>query len=192
MKVDTTTVFVVAFIAVCTVSSAAAETNLVGTLAPAPVLADLNGNYHYLSRLYYEGNEKPQRPRFVVVLNFMSLKCPPCRKELPLFLEVIRPAIEQSKQAVSPIRFYLVSTDPLSAKEGLRTFLIEQKIDPQTEVLLDPYRKAAEKFGVSRIPRTFVISPEGRITADITGAVDDYKKRLQDGIEAAMKAKDAE
>jgi thiol-disulfide isomerase/thioredoxin len=192
MKASTIALLVAVSIAACTVASAAAETNLVGSLAPAPVLINLDGGYQYLSHFYYEGNEQPRRPRSVVVLNFMGLQCAPCRKELPLFLEVVRPALEGSKKAGLSMRFYLVSTDPLSAKDELRKFLIGQKIDPQTEVLLDPYRKAAEKFGVSGIPRTLVISQEGRITADITGAVDDYKKRLQDGIETAMKPKDAE
>ena len=193
MKASTITLLAAVSIAACTVTSATAQTNLVGSLAPAPVLIDLDGDYQYLSHLYYEGNEQPRRPRSVVVLNFMGLKCAPCRKELPLFLEVVRPALEKSKKTGLSMRFYLVSTDPLSAKDELRKFLIGQKIDPQTEVLLDPYRKAAEKFGVTGIPRTLVISPEGTITADITGAVDDYKKRLQDGIEAAMmKPEDAE
>ncbi len=189
MKTHLIIVIAAAIIAVVTVRNSMAATNSVGSLAPAPVLINMDGEYQYLSRLYYEGAKQPRRPRSVVVLNFMGLNCPPCRKELPLFLEVVRPALKKSREKGLSMRFYLVSTDPLSAKKELRKFMTKQKIDPKTEVLLDPYHKAAEKFGVSGIPRTFVISPKGRIIADISGAVKDYKKRLQNGIENAMKAR---
>ncbi len=64
---------------------------------------------------------------------------------------------------------------------------MEQKIDPDREVLLDPYKRASSEFGVLSIPRTFVISPQGRITADIAGLVDDYKNILLTGILTALK-----
>ena len=160
-----------------------------GKVAPAPILVTMDGHYVHLGKLYYPGAEKPREPRSVVVLNFMGLKCAPCRRELPLFLEVVRGAVQSEtlqKSGVG-IRYFVVSTDPLSAKEALRAFLAEQGIDPDHEVLLDPYRKAAEKFGVNGIPRTFVISPRGRIAADIAGATADYKTTLRKGIVAALK-----
>jgi len=118
------------------------------------------------------------------------LKCPPCRKELPLFLEVMRHVTERSKDGRGRIKFFLVSTDPLSDKDELRKFMEEQKIDPNTELLLDPYRKACEKFGVTGIPRTFVISPQGRIAAEVAGSVEDYKTLLENGISDALKAEE--
>ncbi len=106
-----------------------------------------------------------------------------------MFMEVMRSACESKKvkELGVSIRYYVVSTDPLSAKEELRKFLADQNIDVATEVLLDPYKKAAEKFGVNGIPRTIVISPKGRITADITGAIDDYRMVLRKGLAAAIK-----
>lgn len=192
MKTFTMFVVSVALFGLPIVSSDASQTNRVGSAAPAPVLINLDGQYEYLSHLYYEGAEQPRRPRSVVVLNFMGLKCAPCRKELPLFLQVLRSAMKYGEKSGQPVRFYLVSTDPLSAKDDLRKFLSQQKVDPETEALLDPYGKTAEKFGVTGIPRTFVISPQGRITADIAGAVDDYKKLLQNGIRIALKEKTAQ
>jgi thiol-disulfide isomerase/thioredoxin len=164
-----------------------AQTNQVGSAAPTPILVTFDGQYQYFSKLYYSGDERPREPRSVVVLNFMGLKCAPCRKELPILLEVMRPIVARGREKGIPIRFFLVSTDPLSSKEPLKEFLEEQGIDLATEVLLDPYKKAAEKFGVTNIPRTIVVSAQGRITADITGAGDDYKSLLRSGIRAALK-----
>lgn len=169
-----------------------ASTNLVGTVAPTPVLVTFSGSYHMLNKTYYPGAERPQEPRSAVVLNFMSLKCAPCQKELPLFLNIVRPAVESASQNKSHLKFYLVSLDPLSAKSRLRQYMEERKINIETELLLDPYSKAAEKFGVTSIPRTIVISPRGRIVADISGAVDTFERLLRSGIEAALSEKGAE
>ena len=180
---------VIALICASLVRLSASAADSVEETAPAPILVTLDGQYIHLGKLYYPGADKPREPRSVVVLNFMGLKCAPCRRELPLFLEVVRGAVQSEtlqKSGVG-IRYFVVSTDPLSAKEALRAFLAEQGIDPDHEVLLDPYRKAAEKFGVNGIPRTFVISPRGRIAADIAGATADYKTTLRKGIVAALK-----
>ena len=157
--------------------------------APAPILVTIDGQYQLLSKLYYPGEEQPRAPRAVVVLNFMGLKCAPCRKELPQFLEVVRSAAKSGKvkEVGVPIRHFVVSTDPLSAKEALREFLIGQGVDLETELLLDPYQKAAEKFGVRGIPRTFVISPQGRIVVDIEGATEDYRAVLRKGLAVAIR-----
>ena len=157
--------------------------------APAPILVTIDGQYQLLSKLYYPGEEQPRVPRAVVVLNFMGLKCAPCRKELPQFLEVVRSAAKSGKvkEVGVPIRHFVVSTDPLSAKEALREFLIGQGVDLETELLLDPYQKAAEKFGVRGIPRTFVISPQGRIVVDIEGATEDYRAVLRKGLAVAIR-----
>lgn len=167
-----------------------ARAGQVDSVAPAPVMLKLQGagEYQYLSKLYYEGEEKPRQPRSVVVLNFMGLNCAPCRKELPLFLEVLRPLAEKSKESDQKVRFFLVSTDKLSSKKDLRIFLADYDVDPD-KVLLDPYQTAAKMFGVTGIPRTIVISPQGRIAAEITGAVDGYKEKLRKGIRKALSDK---
>ncbi len=186
-----------------------AQSNLVGTLAPSHILPTFQGNqYLDLAKLYYPGQEKPREPRSVVVLNFMSLACAPCRRELPVFRDLLRAAIERTKSSGVPIRCFVVSLDPLSQKEKLRQYLVEQGLDLDAEVLLDPYRMAAKKFGLLNgakdviIPRTIAISPYGRITADIVGfcentadsaknakAIAEYKRTLLKGIVAARQDK---
>lgn len=169
-----------------------ASTNLVGLTAPAHVFRTLSDNpskmYQSLERFCYQGPLLPQTPRTAVVLNFMSLKCPPCHKELPLFLEVVRSVTAEAEKNKTPFRFFLVSLDPLSAQEDVRKYMQEMDLSVDRQVLLDPYKKAADKFGVVTLPRTFVISAYGRITADISGALDTYSDRLKAGINEALKA----
>jgi thiol-disulfide isomerase/thioredoxin len=169
------------------VMSVKAGTNLVGTLAPAPVFVTLSGQYQVFSKLYYQGSERLNEPRTTVVLRFTSLYCLPCHKEMPAFLDVVRPVAEEAKKKGIPFRFFLVSMDPLSVKEDLRKFMLEKEILIDSQLLLDPYKKAAEKFGVVSIPRTFVISANGRVTADISGVADDYSDLLKAGIDEALK-----
>lgn len=163
-----------------------AQTNLVVAMAPAPVLATFDGQYRFLGKLYYAGAPRPREPKCVVALSFMGLDCPPCRREMPLFLDAMRQTATSNAPGRPPVRYFLVSTDPLSKKEALRALLTELKVNLETEVLLDPYRKAAEAFGVNGIPRTFVIAPDGKITADIAGAVEGYREALVKGIEMAL------
>lgn len=165
----------------CGVWTSFGQSNLVGKAAPTPVLATFDGQYQFLGKLYYSGENRVREPKGVVVLNFMGLDCQPCRKELPLFLETMR----QASSSKAPARYFLVSTDKLSKKEALRAFLAEAGVSVETEVLLDPYRKAADAFGVNAIPRTFVIAPDGTIVADIVGAVEGYREALRQGVEKA-------
>ena len=163
--------------------TACAQTNTVGTAAPTPVLATFDGQYQFLGKLYYAGESRAKDPKSVVVLSFMALECAPCRKELPVFLEVMRKA---ALTPGTPVRYFLVNLDKLSRKEELRVYLEGAGVKTETEVLLDPYHKASNSFGVIATPRTFVISPAGRIVADISGAVDEYRVALTQGLEKAM------
>ncbi len=166
-----------------------AGTNLVGTVAPSPIVMSLSGQHQMLSKLYYQGPERPRMRRANVVLNFMQLECAPCKKELPIFLKVLRSAVTADPQTETPLKFYLVSQDLLSAKLKLLQYIEEQKINPETELLLDPYHKTAQMFGVNATPRTIVISSYGRIVADISGGESNYEECLRNGIKDAVNDK---
>lgn len=124
----------------------------------------------YLSEICYPGEEKPRKPKATVVLNFMASDCAPCKEKLPLFLKVVRGYSKDN------VRAFLVATDPLSQRERLQAVLNDYQVD--CGVLLDPYKKACERFAVSSIPRTFVISDSRQIIARIA-AGKDYEKKLR-------------
>lgn len=147
---------------------------------PVVVLPERSGQYIRLQDFAYPGAEKPRKPRSVVVLNFMATWCRPCQKELPWFLETVRGFKDQ------PVRAFLISRDKLSDRAQLDALCEEQGID--VPVLLDPYGVAANRFGVGSIPRSFVFSPEGRLTLWIEGAVTNYHEQLVSGIRRALGA----
>lgn len=151
--------------------------------AATPVLRAYSGEYVLFSNLYYSGEEKVNLPRSAVAIYFLGLNCPPCEVTLPQFLESARHATADFQFR---IKYFVISVDPLSATTDLRAYLDAKEIDVESEVLLDPYKRAAQQFGVKGIPRTFVISPEGLIVADIEGAVADYKEQLSEGIMTAL------
>ncbi len=160
---------------------------MVGKTAPAPIFTTLSGEYQRVSKLYGSDAGGGQTEKSAVALSFMSLNCVPCKKEMPLFLEAVRSFSGQPGSGNKAFRFFFISLDPLSAKDKVREFVVGQGVDPSKELLLDPYQRAAKMFGVSTIPRTFVIAPDGTVTDDISGAPEDYGARLKVGIEKALK-----
>ncbi|MBM4148978.1 MAG: TlpA family protein disulfide reductase [Lentisphaerae bacterium] len=145
---------------------------------PRLVLRDIEGNYLCLSDVCYEGEEQPRKPKWVVVLNFMSVNCPPCKREMPTFLEIAR-----TKKS-DGVRSFLVSWDRLSDSDKLATYVKEMNVD--CDVLLDPYQIAGDKLGVDSVPRTFVVSRDGSIVGDIAGATPDFEQRLKAAIQRAL------
>lgn len=166
-----------------------AETVENASVAPTPVLRSWKGDYVVFSKLYGTNTLPDSADRKVVVLNFMGLNCPPCEIGLPIFLDIVRPLVEVSPETFA---YYLVAVDSLSVKDTLLAYLEKKGIDPDKEVLLDPYKKAASSFGVKGIPRTFVISPEGHIVTDIEGVVDGYREKLSEAIAHALGAEEQE
>lgn len=160
-------------------------------MLPTPVLLTFDGKYQFMANLYYSGELQKRKDRSVVVLNFMSLDCGPCRKELPIFKQVIDHFSDETKDLDNEndikIRFFVVSLDPLSKKEELRELFKKESIDLD-RVLLDPYRKAAEKYDVTAIPRTLLISERGELKGEIKGAVENYEKILNEMIVKALKS----
>ena len=175
------------FLSVCAGANVCAEdaatpagTNAVGistNIVPSIVLRNLSNEYVFVSNLCYPGPEDSKKPRSVVVLDFMASDCEPCKKEMPAFLKVTREFKEKGVKA------FLVSIDPLSKLEDLKK--VVQSLGVDCEVLLDPYKVAATKCGVTRIPRTFVLSRERRVVGDL-GAGVDFEKRLRAALERAI------
>ncbi|MBP7637142.1 MAG: TlpA family protein disulfide reductase [Kiritimatiellae bacterium] len=176
----------VAFSLISFSAMASGATNLVGSVAASPVFTTLDGRYVAISQYYAPATNGPAcESENVVLLDFMSLTCAPCKKELPVFLETVREAVRKAPKN-RKVQSFVVSLDPLSAKERLRDFMVQHNVNLESELLLDPYHKAAAKFNVTSIPRTFVISGKGIIVCDIEGATEQYKEQLERGINAAL------
>lgn len=176
MKLYFLTLLLLFLVAVMPVTIAAQTNSMVGTMAPTPVLINTDGNYTYLSR-FYGTNTNTRTKQTTVALYFTSVHCVPCHKLLPHFLEVINNAQAQKTENDAGVCYYLVYLDPLSKKDSVLAFLDAHNIDTR-HVLLDPYQRAAKRFGIQGVPRTLVIAPTGEIVGDFTGKQDNYKEQL--------------
>ncbi len=90
----------------------------------------------------------------VVLVNFWSTWCPPCRKEMP--------DLETLYRRFGPQGLVILGiSDEEAAK--VKPFIEQQKVT--YPVLLDPGRRVNELFQIEGIPKTFIYDREGKIVA---------------------------
>ncbi len=111
---------------------------------PAFSLKDTNGNLYSSSR--FAG--KP------TVINFFATWCPPCRAEIPGFVEVYN---EHKAQGLEMIGISL-DTD---TKGDLAGFIMSNRISYR--ILFGDLATAREYGGVSSLPTTFFVDKDGQI-----------------------------
>lgn len=111
-------------------------------------LPDLNGKFVFTSHIF-KGNW--------VILDFFATDCEPCIKELPEIEKLIETLKEEEEIVIDG---YIIATD----KEGtkvLNPFFKDRK--SPMKVLVDRYKKTAERYNVEKIPTLVVINPEGQV-----------------------------
>jgi len=132
----------------------APETILSGPrVAPPFTLHDTNGNIYSSSRLA----GKP------TVINFFATWCPPCKAEIPGFVEVYNKHRSKGFELVG------ISLDT-DTRGNLAGFLMTQKIE--YTVLFGDLATARAYGGVSSIPTTFFVGKDGEIKNVHVGYID--------------------
>jgi peroxiredoxin len=116
--------------------------------APAFTLTDVNGRQVALSS--FRGN--------VVVLDFWATWCPPCKREIPDFIDL------QSAYRSKGVQFVGVALDE---PDKVRAFAREHEMN--YPVLLGTDDVAARYGGISGIPTTYIIDRNGRIVERYEG-----------------------
>ena len=123
------------------------------SFAPEFILEDLNGNQISLSD--YEGK--------VIFLNFWATWCPPCRNEIPGFVEAYEKYKDKGMEIIG------ISLDRIS-RESLLQFVEKYKMDYPiafgTQKLLLDYDPG------QYIPTTFIIDKNGKIKHKHVGFLD--------------------
>jgi cytochrome c biogenesis protein CcmG/thiol:disulfide interchange protein DsbE len=133
-----------------------------GKEAPSFSLPTLSGNRESLTIWCGPKLSKPfvnSVPQ-VVILSFWATYCVPCQKEIP---ELTKYA---EKHTADKVKVFLINIDQEGAPK-VEPFVKEKAYT--LPVLLDPYRKTAERFGVRTLPALIVIGPDGIIRYSSVG-----------------------
>jgi peroxiredoxin len=121
-----------------------------GRTAPDFTLTDLQGNTVQLSQLRGK----------TVVLNFWATWCPPCKDEIPWFIQMQKQYGAQGLQVVG------VSMDDGDPKDVVK---FASKIGINYPVLMGEDKVAREYGGIDYLPTTFYINRNGVVTDRVFG-----------------------
>jgi peroxiredoxin len=123
-----------------------------GKVAPEFELKDLQGNTVHLSD--YRGK--------AVLLNFWATWCPPCKEEMPWFIEL------QKKYAAQGLRVVGIAMDD-AGSDAIAKFSHEMGVN--YPVLLGTDTVADAYGGVEALPTTFYIARDGRVVKRVFGLI---------------------
>ena len=127
-------------------------TAMVGQSVPSVVLTDLDDGGSYDLRTLAAGYKGP------ILVNMFASWCVPCLSENPQLMAL--------KARGVPI----VGIAWKDADKDTRNFL-NQHDDPYVHTLSDPDGRMAVALGISGVPETFVVQPDGTISDKIPGPV---------------------
>ncbi|MEM6998428.1 MAG: TlpA disulfide reductase family protein [Pseudomonadota bacterium] len=134
--------------------STSAIEEVIGSSVPDISLADTNGLQRQLSD--WQGK--------VLVVNFWATWCPPCREEIPVFIEL------QNEYEAQGLQFLGVA---LHSAEEILDFMVEQRFNYPSLVGSTDVIALGEQLGndIGALPYTVVVDREGIIRFTHRGAL---------------------
>ena len=141
-----------------------------GQTAPDFSLTSLSGKEVKLSDL------KGQ----VVVLDFWASWCPPCRESLPHLGKLYG----ENEDGVK-----VLAVNMGEDADAARSFVQSQNLSDLT-VLLDKDKSVAQKYGISSIPTTVIIGPDGKVQETFVGLGPDTFSQIKQTV-SRLKGGDA-
>lgn len=122
-----------------------------GRMAPDFQLVDFSGKNMTLKE--FRGK--------TVVINFWASWCDACKTEAPL-LSQIAPTLDSSKVV-------LIGVDSLDAENDAQQFIQQYGVSYRTGI--DSSGSVAVDYGISGMPETFIVGPDGKLAGKFFGAV---------------------
>jgi peroxiredoxin len=121
----------------------------------------------------------------IVILSFWATFCKPCQKEIPILMKFAE------KHKDDKLRIFLISLDK-EGKSKVKPFVEKKKFT--LPVLLDPYSRTAERYGVKALPALFVIDSKGMIVYSSSGYDEKkpFESTLEEIVTAIKEGKDVE
>ena len=129
-----------------------------GMKAPPIMLRNLQGKFVKLSHYVEVKSAKKKKwrkkktPKHVIAA-FWATYCIPCKKEIPMLQELEAEFKEE-------VKLFLISIDKMD-KKLVPLYVREHGIT--SEVLLDSYRKTADRYGVKSLPTLFLVNRQGDV-----------------------------
>lgn len=147
-------------------SISGSNTAIKGKVAPDFQLKDLDGKTVRLADLRGKA----------VLLNFWATWCPPCKIEMPWFVDLQKQYGPQGLQIVG------VAMDDGDAHDAVAKFAKEMGLN--YTVLLGNDKIADQYGGVDALPTTYYIARDGKIISRVFGLVS--HKEIEDNVRAAL------
>jgi len=118
---------------------------VIGDVAPPIVLRNIFGKSVSLAKNYVG--------KYNIIVAFSASYCLPCRKELPLLEQLVR-------KYPDDLRLLIIDISKKSEK-NLASFIRNNGI--KSQLLIDCYKKTADRYDVEKIPAVFLIDKSGEI-----------------------------
>ncbi len=139
-----------------------------GRVAPDFELKSIDGKSYKLADLRGKA----------VLLNFWATWCPPCKIEIPWFIELQRQYADQGLVVVG-----VAMDDDTNKQKVVSEFASQMKID--YPILLGTDQVADQYGGVDALPTTFFIGRDGKIVRRVMGLAG--HSEFEEAIQAALK-----
>ena len=113
----------------------------------------------------------------VVVLNFWATWCPPCREEIPMFVDLQKELGDQGLQFVG------VALERSAGPQKVQAFA--EKMNINYPIGMGTGEIARAYGGVRGLPMTFIIGPDGKVQGHIPGRA--TESMLRPGLETLLR-----
>lgn len=153
----------------------------VGAEVPTFTLKAVNGDvlgesYITIDRYFGEGAKDPKK---ALMLSFFATYCEPCKREIPLLAALDEQYRDKGLQVV------LVSIDTDAEKIEMARALAKDA-GVRFPVLSDRFNIVAKRYLVAKLPNSYLVGPDGKVTMANVGYNEDISKRLIDEIRKAL------